>query len=64
MSLPDQIEKMGHALTADDLAELLYVGKVQIYKMASARNHSIFRVGLCLRFDPHSVAAWLRGRVA
>lgn len=64
MSLAEQIEKMGRALTADDLSELLSVSKVQIYKMASARTIPSFRVGLCLRFDPHSVAAWLREKVA
>jgi excisionase family DNA binding protein len=64
VGLPDQIEKIGHALTADDLAQLLSVSKVQVYKMASARTIPSFRVGLCLRFDPHSVAAWLRERVA
>jgi excisionase family DNA binding protein len=64
MSLADKLEKMGHALTADDLSELLSVSKVQIYKMASARTIPSFRIGLCLRFDPHSVAAWLRERVA
>ena len=64
MSLAEQIEKMGRALTADDLSELLSVSKVQIYKMASARTIPSFRVGLCLRFDPHSVAAWLRKKAA
>jgi excisionase family DNA binding protein len=64
MNLPEQIEKMGRALTADDLSELLSVSKVQIYKMASARTIPSFRVGLCLRFDPHSVAAWLRKKSA
>jgi excisionase family DNA binding protein len=64
MNLPEKIETMGRALTADDLAQLLSVSKVQVYKLASARTIPSFRVGLCLRFDPHSVAAWLRGRVA
>jgi excisionase family DNA binding protein len=64
VSLAEQIEKMGRALTADDLSELLSVSKVQIYKMASARTIPSFRVGLCLRFDPHSVAAWLRKKAA
>ena len=64
MNLPDKLEKMGHALTADDLAELLSVSKVQVYKLASERKIPSFRIGMSLRFDPHSVAAWLRERVA
>jgi excisionase family DNA binding protein len=64
MKLPDQIEKMGHALTADDLAELLSVSKVSIYKQASEGKIPHFRIGMSLRFDPHSVAGWLRERGA
>jgi len=64
MILTDKLEKMGHALTADDLAELLSVSKVQVYKLASQGKIPSFRIGMSLRFDPHSVAVWLRERVA
>jgi excisionase family DNA binding protein len=64
VNLASQIEKMGRALTADDLAELLSVSKVQVYKLASQGKIPAFRIGMSLRFDPHSVAAWLRERVA
>lgn len=64
MNLPSKIETMGHALTADDLAELLSLSKVQIYKLAARGTLPSFRIGMSLRFDPHSVAAWLRERVA
>jgi hypothetical protein len=36
MLIADQIEKTGHALTAEDLAELLSVSKVTIFKQAAA----------------------------
>jgi excisionase family DNA binding protein len=64
LNLASQIEKMGHALTADDLARLLSVSKVMVYKLASEGKIPSFRIGMSLRFDPHSVAVWLRGRVA
>jgi excisionase family DNA binding protein len=64
VNLASQIEKMGRALTADDLAELLSVSKVQVYKLASQGKIPHFRIGMSLRFDPHSVAAWLRKKAA
>jgi excisionase family DNA binding protein len=60
MSLADQIEKIGHALTAQDLAELLKVNPDTIWKMAKQSRIPSFRVGTAVRFDPKSVAAWLR----
>jgi|GEM_PF-3733588 len=35
MSIADQIEKTGHALTAEDLAKFLSVSKVTIFKHAA-----------------------------
>ena len=64
MSLAEQIEKMGRALTADDLAQFLSVSKVQVYKLASEGKIPCFRIGMSLRFDPHSVAGWLRKKAA
>ena len=64
MSLAEQIEKMGRALTADDLSKLLSVSKVGIYKQCSEGKIPHFRIGMSLRFDPHSVAAWLRKKAA
>jgi excisionase family DNA binding protein len=60
MSIADQIEKTGHALTAEDLAELLSVSKVTIFKQAAAGRIPSFRIGTCVRFDPRAVATWLR----
>lgn len=61
MSLPDRIERMGRALTADELARLLTVAKVTIFKQAKAGRIPSFRIGTCVRFDPKTVAQWLRG---
>lgn len=60
ISLADQIAKIGHALTASELAVMLSVSKLTIFKQARQGHIPSFRVGTCVRFDPHSVAKWLR----
>ena len=60
LSLADRIERIGRALTANELAEMLTVSKITIFKQAKAGRIPSFRVGTCVRFDPRSVAQWLR----
>jgi excisionase family DNA binding protein len=62
MSLADQVEKIGRALTAKELAELLSVSKVTIFKHAATGRIPSFRVGTCVRFDPRAIANWLRAQ--
>lgn len=62
MGLAEQIERIGRALTADELAKLLSVSKVTIFKQAAAGKIPSFRVGTCVRFDPRTVANWLRSK--
>ncbi len=59
-SLPDQIERIPHALTAKELATLLAVSPISIYKLAKTNRIPSFRICSCVRFDPKVVAAWLR----
>jgi excisionase family DNA binding protein len=59
-SLADRIERIERALTANELAEMLTVSRITIFKQAKAGRIPSFRVGSCVRFDPHSVAQWLR----
>jgi excisionase family DNA binding protein len=59
-SLADVIEKTRRALTADELAVILTVSRITIFKQAKAGRIPSFRIGTCVRFDPHSVAEWLR----
>jgi excisionase family DNA binding protein len=59
-SIADQIESCRHALQASELAQLLAVSKITIFKMAKAGRIPSFRVGTCVRFDPRTVADWLR----
>jgi len=60
MSLPDRIERIGRALTANELASLLTVSRITIFKQAKAGRIPSFRIGTCVRFDPKMVAQWLR----
>ena len=59
-SLPDQIERIGHALTAAEVAEYLSVSRISVLKWAKAGRIPCFRIGTCVRFDPRAVATWLR----
>ncbi len=61
-SLADRIANIDHALTAVELAALLSISRVTIFKQAKAGRIPNFRIGTSVRFDPHSVACWLRGR--
>ena len=60
-SLSDRIERIGHALRAGELAELLAVSRVTVFKQAAAGRIPSFHVGTCVRFDPRAIANWLRG---
>jgi len=59
-SLPDHIKRIGHALTANELAALLAVSRITIFKLARAGRIPCFRIGTCVRFDARAVATWLR----
>jgi excisionase family DNA binding protein len=60
ISLADQIAMTGHALTADELASILAVSRITIFKQAKAGRIPSFRIGTCVRFDGKAVADWLR----
>jgi excisionase family DNA binding protein len=60
MSLPERIERIGRALKADELASMLTVSRITIFKQAKAGRIPSFRIGACVRFDPKAVARWLR----
>jgi excisionase family DNA binding protein len=61
-SLADRIERFGRAMTATQLAAILAVSKIVVYKLAKKGRIPSFRVGTCVRFDPRAVANWLRGQ--
>lgn len=59
-SLPDRIEQFDHALNAVELADLLAVSRITIFKLARAGRMPCFKIGTCVRFDPRAIATWLR----
>jgi excisionase family DNA binding protein len=61
-TLADRIERIGRALTAKELAEMLSVSKITIFKQAKAGRIPCFHIGTCVRFDPRTVANWLRAQ--
>jgi excisionase family DNA binding protein len=60
LSLPDHLERVGHALTARELGRILSVSPITLYKLAKAGRIPSFRIGSAVRFCPKSVADWLR----
>jgi excisionase family DNA binding protein len=60
--LADRIERFGRAMTATQLAALLAVSRIIIYKLAKKGRIPSFRVGTCVRFCPKAIAAWLRAQ--
>jgi predicted DNA-binding transcriptional regulator AlpA len=57
--LADQIETIDHAIKAKELARLLGISVPQMYKLGKSTIPS-FHLGTNVRYDPHSVAKWLR----
>jgi excisionase family DNA binding protein len=60
LELADRIEGMAAAMTAKELAALLAVSPITVFKQAKAGRIPSFRIGTCVRFDPHTVSQWLR----
>jgi len=59
-SLPDQIERIPHALKAAEVATLLAVSRITVFKLAKRGRIPCFRIGTCVRFDPKQIAQFLR----
>jgi excisionase family DNA binding protein len=62
MSITEILEGFDHALTASELARLLNVNPLTIYRQAKASRLPCFRIGSAVRFDGHAVARFLRER--
>jgi excisionase family DNA binding protein len=59
VSIRDRIANYGKALNAEQLADLLGVSEITIYKHAKAGKIPSFRIGTCVRFCPKTVADWI-----
>jgi excisionase family DNA binding protein len=58
--IADSVEQLDHALTAAELARLLNVNPITIYRLAQQGRIPAFRIGSAVRFDPRALASWLR----
>jgi excisionase family DNA binding protein len=61
-TLAEQIEGMDHALEAKELAALLSVSPISIYKLARSKRIPHVRIGTSVRFCGRTVAQWLRSK--
>ena len=59
VSVREMIAKYGRALNADELAAVLNVSPITIYKQAKKGLIPSFRIGSAVRFSPREVADWL-----
>jgi excisionase family DNA binding protein len=64
MELVERLEAGRSALKAQDLATMFGVTQQHIYKLAARGVIPSFRVGAAVRFDPGTVAEWLRQRMS
>ena len=58
-SLASRIKAIPHAMTAEQLADLLKVSRLTILRRAKRGTIPSFRVGSCVRFDPANISRWL-----
>ena len=61
-SLADQIAAFEGALTARQVARVLSISAISVYKMAKRGALPSLRIGGCVRFCPRTIARWLRER--
>ncbi len=59
-SIIEVMERTTHALTVREVAQFFMVSEMTIYRLAKAGSIPSFRVGNSLRFDPRTLASWLR----
>jgi excisionase family DNA binding protein len=58
-SIASRVSGIHHALTANELAELLQMSRITILRRAKRGTIPSFRVGSCVRFDPAAISKWL-----
>ena len=62
MPIIESIEKSDHCFTAAELARLLNVHKLTVYRHVKAGRLKAFYVGAALRIQPIAAAEWLLER--
>ena len=63
MKLADSLEKRTTALTVAELAHVLNISPRQIYALVAQNQIPNFKIGGSIRFDPSTIAGWLRERM-
>ena len=58
--LVENLEKRNCALKVSEVADLLQVSPMTIYRAAKDGSLPSFKVGSSLRFDPKVIIAWLK----
>ncbi len=58
--LVENLEKRQRALKVSEVADLLQVSPMTIYRAAKDGSLPSFKVGSSLRFDPRAIIAWLK----
>jgi excisionase family DNA binding protein len=64
MSLASRVKAKHHAMTAEELAEVLNVSRLTILRRAKRGTIPSFRVGSCVRFAPEAKPAPGHCRIA
>jgi len=59
LSIRQRLASFKRALTAPEVAEVLGVSKVSIFKLAKQGIIPSFRIGTSVRFDPRKTADWI-----
>ncbi|HEY4381910.1 MAG TPA: helix-turn-helix domain-containing protein [Acidobacteriaceae bacterium] len=59
LNIRERIATFDRAMTADELAAILGVSEITVYKHAKAGRIPSFRIGTCVRFCPQTVAEWI-----
>jgi excisionase family DNA binding protein len=63
MDLADSLAHRATALTVSDVASLLNISERQVYKLAADGSIPCFKIGNSVRFDPATIASWLRHKM-
>jgi len=59
LKISERIASHTKALTADELADIMNIDRVTVYRQAKEGILPSFRIGTCVRFCPRTVSEWL-----
>ena len=59
-SIADHLSQLDHCLQAPELARILGIHRITVYKLAAAGEIPSFKIASAVRFDPRAIARWMR----